>query len=191
MSQRVFVVQGVLQQQAVLRHSAMFELLILRPSYLRHTRTTHIIIVIPVRSTLRPWRRFSFTYPPEVSTMMYDVYDGTCAFSAYNTWCIHTWPFGYPQKTSTGDFALQRVRSPSRGRWVFGGHEFSPSRAGCFFSNPLEALVVFLASSVYFPQPARGPRDVFVPVEGNKNGNPLAAFMLFALEEADVEFSKS
>ena len=46
---------------------------------------------------------------------------------------LHTWPFDYPKRNSTGDFALQRVRSPSRGRGIFGGYDFSPSRTGCFF----------------------------------------------------------
>ena len=50
------------------------------------------------------------------------------------------------------------------------------------FLCPLEASVVFLASSVYFPQPAGGPCDSFVPVEGNENGKPLAALVLHALE---------
>ena len=61
------------------------------------------------------------------------------------------------------------------------GTIFLPLERGVFFVSS-GGLGSFLASSAYFPRPAGGPCDRFVPVESSENGNPLAALILYVLE---------
>ena len=68
------------------------------------------------------------------------------------------WPFGYPKKPSTDEFALQRGMSPSRGRCIFGGYDFSPSRlSGVFFFVSSGGLGSFSSLSRFiFRNPLEG-----------------------------------